>query len=50
MVVDTALNDSIKKKNPKPSKTYEELLYHLGDLEAFSFDRLDTGIVFFKKI
>ena len=50
MAADTAINDSIKKKNPEPSKTYEELLYHLGDLEAFSFDRLDTGIVFFKKI
>jgi tetratricopeptide (TPR) repeat protein len=50
MVLDTTLSDSIKKKNPKPLKTYEELLYHVGDLEAFSFDRLDTGIVFFKKI
>ena len=50
MALDTTLSDSIKKKNPMPSKTYEELLYHVGDLEAFSFDRLDTGIVFFKKI
>ena len=24
--------------------------YHIGDIEAFSFERLDSGVVFFKKI
>ena len=47
---DTVVSDSINNKIIKPSKSYEELLYHIGDIEAFSFERLDTGIVFFKKI
>ena len=47
---DTAVVDTIKNDISKPSATYEELLYHIGDIEAFRFERLDTGIVFFKRI
>ena len=47
---DTVVSDSINNKIIKPSKSYEELLYHIGDIEAFSFERLDSGVVFFKKI
>ena len=47
---DTTVSDTIKNEISKPKASYEELLYHIGDIEAFSFERLDTGIVFFKKI
>lgn len=50
LLADTTSSDSINNKADKISKSYEELLYHIGDLEAFSFERLDTGIVFFKRI
>jgi len=47
---DTVVSDTIINKISKPSASYEELLYHIADIEAFNFGRLDTGIVFFKKI
>ena len=47
---DTVVSDTIINKKSKPSASYEELLYHIADIEAFNFGRLDTGIVFFKKI
>ena len=47
---DSAVIDSVNKKASQIKKPYEELLYHIGDLQAFSFDRLDTGIVYFKRI
>ena len=47
---DSAAIDSVNKKASQIKKPYEELLYHIGDLQAFSFDRLDTGIVYFKRI
>ena len=47
---DTVVSDTIKNDISLPSESYEELLYHIGDIEAFSFERLDSGIVFFKKI
>jgi len=47
---DTVASDTIKNEVALPPESYEELLYHIGDIEAFSFERLDTGIVFFKKI
>jgi len=50
LLADTTSSDSINNKADKISKSYEELLYHIGDLEAFSFERLDSGIVFFKRI
>jgi len=50
LLADTTSSDSINNKADKISKSYEELLYQIGDLEAFSFERLDTGIVFFKRI
>lgn len=50
LLTDTTSSDSINNKVDKIVKSYEELLYHIGDLEAFSFERLDTGIVFFKRI
>ena len=50
LLADTTSSDSINNKADKILKSYEELLYHIGDLEAFSFERLDTGIVFFKRI
>ena len=50
LLADTTSSDSINNKADKISKSYEELLYHIGDLEAFSFERLDSGIVFFRKI
>ena len=50
LLADTTSSDSINNKADKILKSYEELLYHIGDLEAFSFERLDSGIVFFKRI
>ena len=50
LLADTTSSDSINNKADKISKSYEELLYHIGDLEAFSFERPDSGIVFFRKI
>jgi len=50
LLADTTSSDSINNKADKISKSYEELLYQIGDLETFSFERLDTGIVFFKRI
>ncbi len=47
---DTVVSDTIINKKSMPSASYEELLYHIADIEAFNFGRLDTGIVFFKKI
>ena len=49
-VVDSLIADSASLKKPEPSSSYEELLYLLGDIEAFSFDRVDSGIVYFEKI
>ena len=48
--VDSVVVDSISDEKPNSSKTMEELLYLLGDIEAFSFDRIDSGIVYFEKI
>ena len=47
---DSLVADSISHEKPNPSKSIEELLYLLGDIEAFSFDRIDSGIVYFEKI
>tara|TARA_B100000424_G_scaffold268232_1_gene262628 strand:+ start:4300 stop:6039 length:1740 start_codon:yes stop_codon:yes gene_type:complete len=47
---DSAVMDSVNEKASQIKKPFEELLYHIGDLNAFSFDRLDTGIVYFKRI
>jgi len=47
---DSLVADSISHEKPNPSKSVEELLYLLGDIEAFSFDRIDSGIVYFEKI
>ena len=49
-LVDSSLVDSIGLKKSNSSSSIEELLYLLGDLEAFSFDRVDSGIVYFEKI
>ena len=50
LLADTTSSDSINNKADKILKSYEELLYQIGDLEAFSFERLDSGIVFFRRI
>ena len=33
-----------------PEKSHQEILYHLGDLETFSFDHFDEGVAYFKNI
>ena len=33
-----------------PEKSYEEVLYHLGDLETFSFNHFEKGVEYFKNI
>ena len=49
-IIDSLVADSISFKKSNSSKSMEELLYLLGDIEAFSFDRIDSGIVYFEKI
>ena len=49
-MVDYLVSDSLSLKKSDSSSSYEELLYLLGDIEAFSFDRVDSGIVYFEKI
>ena len=53
--LDTLSNDSIKLDSTKivdemPKKPIQELLYLIGDIEAFSFERVDSGIVYFERI
>jgi len=53
--LDTLSNDSIKVDSTKivdemPKKPLQELLYLIGDIEAFSFERVDSGIVYFERI
>ncbi len=51
LVIDSLVIDStevVKEIHSLPS--YEELLYLIGDIESFSFNRIDSGIVFFEKI
>ena len=47
---DPLVSDSLGVKGVNALPPYEELLYLLGDIESFSFDRVDSGIVFFEKI
>tara|TARA_B100000902_G_scaffold374890_1_gene404297 strand:- start:195 stop:1178 length:984 start_codon:yes stop_codon:yes gene_type:complete len=42
--------DSTKKGLELPARSYEEVLYVLAEIEAFSFSRIDSGIVFLEKI
>ena len=51
----TTVNDTTDTKQVAldikfPEKTQPELLYQIGDLEAFRFDRLDDGIKYFNQI
>ena len=48
----TTVADSGGTKNAVivPEKSHQEILYHLGDLETFSFDHFDEGVAYFKKI
>ena len=53
--LDTLINDSAKLDSTKivdemPKKPLQELLYLIGDIEAFSFERVDSGIVYFERI
>ena len=52
--LDTAIDsiniDSTKKGVELPVRSYEEVLYILAEIEAFSFSRIDSGIVFLEKI
>ena len=53
--LDTLSNDSLIMDSSKvvdflPKKSIHELLYLLGDIETFSFDRVDSGIVYFERI
>ena len=53
--LDTLSNDSTKLDSTKivdemPKKSLQELLYLIGDIEAFSFERVDSGIVYFERI
>ena len=53
--LDTLSNDSMKLDSTKivdemPKKPLQELLYLIGDIEAFSFERVDSGIVYFERI
>ncbi|MBH10360.1 MAG: hypothetical protein CMG74_08430 [Candidatus Marinimicrobia bacterium] len=49
-----ALNNSdttqLKELNTIPKQSKPEILYQLGDLEAFTFERLDKGIGYFNQI
>ena len=47
---DSLVSDSLGVKGVNALPPHEELLYLLGDIESFSFDRVDSGIVFFEKI
>ena len=47
---DSLVSDSLRVKGVNALPPYEELLYLLGDIESFSFYRVDSGIVFFEKI
>ena len=53
--LDTLINDSLiidssKVVDFQSKKSIHELLYLLGDIETFSFDRVDSGIVYFERI
>ena len=50
LATDSLVTDSLAVKGLNTLPPYEELLYLLGDIESFSFDRVDSGIVFFEKI
>ena len=50
LVNDSLAIDSLEVKALNTLPPYEELLYLAGDIESFSFDRIDSGIVFFEKI
>mgnify|MGYP001235964972 FL=1 len=50
VVIDSVNADSIKKDIELPVRSYEEVLYLLAEIEAFSFSRKDSGIVFLKKV
>ncbi len=39
-----------EKSTILPEKSFEEILYHLGDLETFSFNRVKKGVDYFKNI
>jgi len=53
--LDTLSNDSTKLDSTRivdeiPKKPIQEILYLIGDIEAFSFERADSGIVYFERI
>ena len=50
VVIDSVNADSIKKDIELPVRSYEEVLYLLAEIEAFSFSRKDSGIVFLEKV
>jgi len=50
IVKDTTDTTQYTNISKLPEKSKPELLYHLGDLEAFTFDRPDQGIEFFNQI
>ena len=49
-VIDSVNAGSIKKDIELPVRSYEEVLYLLAEIEAFSFSRKDSGIVFLEKV
>ena len=50
VVIDSVNAGSIKKDIELPVRSYEEVLYLLAEIEAFSFSRKDSGIVFLEKV
>tara|TARA_Y100000590_G_C15733047_1_gene1017699 strand:- start:993 stop:2756 length:1764 start_codon:yes stop_codon:yes gene_type:complete len=50
MAKDQTDTTKIAETLKSPEKSEPELLYQLGDLEAFTFNRLDQGIEFFNRI